>query len=132
MATILIVDDDPTVALTFSRILELDGHQVVRAETAAEGLTRVAGAPPDAVILDMRMPLMSGLEFMRRLRGDQACRDLPVGIVTGDYFLKEDVLAELSDLGATVCYKPVWMDDLQALTRSLLDGSAGSASAQAV
>jgi CheY-like chemotaxis protein len=132
MANILIVDDDPTVGLTFSRILEQDGHRVARAETAAEGLTRVAGSPPDAVILDMRMPLMSGLDFMRRLRGDQACRDLPVGIVTGDYFLKEEVLAELSDLGATICYKPVWMDDLQALTRSLLDGTARSSAAPAV
>ena len=45
---------------------------------------------------------------------------MPVGIVTGDYFMKDDVLAELASLGATVRYKPVWMNDLQALTRDLL------------
>ena len=45
---------------------------------------------------------------------------MPVGIVTGDYFLKDEVLAELSALGATVRYKPLWMDDLAALTETLL------------
>lgn len=124
MATILIVDDDPTVGLTFSRILEYDGHQVVRAESAAEGLSRLADPRPDAVILDMRMPLMGGLEFLRRVRSQAPYRDLPVGIVTGDYFMKEEVLEELAELGATVRYKPVWMDDLQALTRSLLAADA--------
>jgi hypothetical protein len=45
---------------------------------------------------------------------------VPVGIVTGDYFLKDEVLAELSALGATVRYKPLWMDDLAALADTLL------------
>jgi CheY-like chemotaxis protein len=120
MATILVVDDDPTVGLTFSRILERDGHHVVLAESAADGLVAVEQEEPDAVILDMRMPLMGGLEFLRRVRRDGPALTLPVGIVTGDYFMKDDVLAELASLGATVRYKPVWMDDLQALTRDLL------------
>ena len=121
VATILIVDDDATVGLTFSRMLELDGHTVLRAESGAEGLARLAAGPPDAVILDMRMPLMSGLDFLRRVRSQAPLHDLPVGIVTGDYFMKEDVLEELTELGATVRYKPMWMDDLQTLTRTLLE-----------
>lgn len=121
MATILVVDDDPTVSLTFSRILEHDGHRVVLAESAAAGLSEVAEALPDAIILDMRMPLVGGLDFLRRLRSQRPFRDLPVGIVTGDYFLKDEVLEELSDLGATVRYKPVWMDDLRSLAQGLLD-----------
>jgi CheY-like chemotaxis protein len=101
-------------------MLTLEGHTVVRVETAQDGLSQAAGTPPDAVIVDMRMPAMGGLEFLRRLRADDRLRTLPVGIITGDYFLGDDVLAEISALGATVRYKPVWMDDLSALTRSLL------------
>ena len=59
---------------------------------------------------------MGGLDFVRRLRSDPRLGRLPVGIVTGDYFLDEQVVDELTALGATIRYKPVWMDDLAALT----------------
>ena len=101
-------------------MLELQGHAVARAETAIEGLALATADPPDAVILDMRMPVMGGLDFVRRLRSDPRLERLPVGIVTGDYFLDEQVVAELTALGAVLRYKPVWMDDLAALTARLL------------
>ncbi len=93
---------------------------MTRAETAQEGLDVAASSPPDAIILDMRMPVMGGLDFLRRLRAVAALERLPVGIVTGDYFLDEQVIGELGALGATIRYKPVWMEDLAALTRTLL------------
>jgi CheY-like chemotaxis protein len=120
VAHILIIDDDPAVALTFARMLESEGHDVSRVESAEAGLARVNADPPDAILLDMRMPVMSGLEFLRQLRGDSRLTSLPVGIVTGDYFLNENVLAELETLGAAVRYKPVWMEDLAELLKTLL------------
>ena len=66
------------------------------------------------------MPLVDGLVFLRRLRELAAHRHTPVAIVTGDYFLNEPILAEMRSLGATVRYKPLWMDDLSALVQSLL------------
>ena len=71
------------------------------------------------------MPGSGGLDFLRRLRADESLRAVPVGIVTGDYFLKDEVLAELGALGATVRYKPLWMADLAALAETLL-GSPGT------
>ncbi|HET9370471.1 MAG TPA: response regulator [Vicinamibacterales bacterium] len=127
MASILIVDDDPTVGMTFARILEGEGHSVTRVETASDGLSHLEAEAPDAVILDMRMPLMGGLDFLRKMRRDDRLSRCPVGIVTGDYFLKDDVLAELTRLGASVRYKPLWMDDLRSLTQALLDGDPISA-----
>ena len=120
MARILIVDDDPIVSLTLSRMLQWNGHEVVLAESGRAGLERLESDRPDAVILDMRMPGMSGLEFLRRIRAAAAHRDLPVGIVTGDYFMDEQVLNEISALGAEVRYKPVWVEDLSALLAVLL------------
>ena len=120
VARILIIDDEPAVSLTLARMLEFEGHTVSRAENAADGLTAAVRERPDAILLDMRMPLEGGLEFLRALRRDEQLRHLPVGIVTGDYFLNEQVLVELASLGATIRYKPVWMEDLSALTRELL------------
>ena len=119
MAHVLIVDDDPVVSLTLARMLEWSGHDVSRAATGEAGLAETQSQPPDAIILDMRMPAMNGLEFLRRLRADGHA-GLPVGIVTGDYFLGEDVIDELSALGAEIRYKPVWIDDLTALMERLL------------
>lgn len=121
MAHILIVDDDPVVGETFARMLTLEGHRVSTVQTAEAALTSAAVDAPDALILDMRMPVVSGLDFLRQLRRDARLRETPVAIVTGDYFLNEPVLAEIRALGATVRYKPLWMDDLSALAKSLLN-----------
>lgn len=120
MAHILIVDDDRVVGETFARMLTLEGHRVTTAQTAEAALTSASLDAPDALILDMRMPVVSGLDFLRQLRKDGRLRETPVAIVTGDYFLNEPVLAEMRALGATVRYKPLWMDDLAALATSLL------------
>ena len=123
MARILIIDDDPAVSLTLSRMLQLDGHEVKCVGTAQDGLAAAADDTPDAVILDIRMPGMTGLEFLRELRSNTRLCRLPVGIITGDYFLSEQVLGEIGSLGAIVRYKPVWMADLTALARALLSGA---------
>lgn len=121
MAHILIVDDDPVVGETFARMLTLDGHRVTTVQTAEAALISAGLDAPDALILDMRMPVVSGLDFLRQLRRDARLMDTPVAIVTGDYFLNEPVLAEMRALGATVRYKPLWMDDLSALAKFLVD-----------
>lgn len=68
------------------------------------------------------MPLLDGLGFLRQLRLDDEQLDTPVAIVTGDYFLDDDVLAELKVLGAVLYFKPLWLEDLVALAHRLLQG----------
>jgi CheY-like chemotaxis protein len=121
VANLLIIDDDPAVTLTLSRMLEHQGHAVACVETAEAALERATSSAPDAIILDMRMPGMGGLEFLRRLRADARLRALPVGVITGDYFINDQVMRELSTLGAKVKYKPVWLADLTELTNALLE-----------
>jgi two-component system response regulator PrrA len=82
-ATILVVDDDEAVTQTFARMLRLEGYEVCTAVNPEVGL-RVAGeAQPHAIILDLRMPLMDGLGFLRRLRALDGHQNTPVAIVTG-------------------------------------------------
>ena len=120
VAHILIVDDDQVVGETFARMLTLAGYRVTAVQSVDSALVAASEEVPDALILDMRMPVVSGLDFLRMLRRDGRLREVPVAIVTGDYFLNEPILAEMRSLGATVRYKPLWMDDLSALAQSLL------------
>lgn len=119
-ATILIVDDDEGVTQTFARMLRLEGYAVRTAVTAENGLRVAESAHPDAIILDLRMPLVDGLGFLRRLRKTESSRDTPVAIVTGDYFLEDEISAELQALGAELRFKPMWLEDLVGLARNLL------------
>ena len=119
-ATILIVDDDEGVTQTFARMLRLEGFKVRTAGTAEKGLREAEESHPDAIILDLRMPIVDGLGFLRRLRQDEHHRATPVAIVTGDYFLDDLVSAELRELGAELRFKPLWLEDLVGLARNLL------------
>ena len=82
--TILIVDDDRSVADTFARILKLEGFDVATAMSAEAGLELADNVVPDAIILDMRMPITNGLQFLRLIRSKPHLVDVPVAIVTGD------------------------------------------------
>ena len=118
--TILIVDDDPSVTETFERMLRLEGYNVVTALSAEAGLSQAEQSNPHAILLDLRMPLVDGLQFLRELRSREALSRMPVAIVTGDYFLDDAVSRELRGLGAEVRFKPLWLEDLVALARNLL------------
>ena len=117
---ILIVDDDEGVTQTFARMLRLEGYQVRTAVSAETGLREAEQSHPDAIILDLRMPLVDGLGFLRRLRARDDQRAIPVAIVTGDYFLDDSVSTELRELGAELRFKPLWLEDLVGLARNLL------------
>ena len=119
-STILIVDDDEGVTQTFARMLKLEGFQVRTAVNAESGLKLANESQPNAIILDLRMPLVDGLGFLRRLRSQDDQRATPVAIVTGDYFLEDSVANELRELGAELRFKPLWLEDLVGLARNLL------------
>jgi len=119
-AKILIVDDDEGVTTTFARMLRLEGYTVRTAVSAQTGLIEAEKSHPDAIILDLRMPMVDGLGFLRTLRSNEENREIPVAIVTGDYFLDDAVSNELRELGAELRFKPLWIEDLVGLARNLL------------
>ena len=121
-ATILLVEDDPGVVEIFSRILRMNGYEVRVAPDAESGLLELQRFTPSAVLLDLRLPIVDGLELLRRLRAEIPDARMPIAVVTGDYFVEEDVSRELRQLGAQVHFKPLWEDDLLKLVRDLLDG----------
>jgi DNA-binding response OmpR family regulator len=122
-ASILVVDDDQGVRETFAHTLRLEGYQVRTAPNAEAGLHTVETSRPDAIILDLRMPLINGLGFLYRLRMHDAHRTMPVAIITGDHCVKDSLTTEMQELGAELFFKPIWVEDLVGLTRALLDKS---------
>jgi DNA-binding response OmpR family regulator len=98
----------------------MEGFSVRTALNAESGLAEATRHQPDAIILDLRMPLLDGLGFLKRLRAQETDRHVPVAIVTGDYFLDEQVSSELRQLGAELKFKPLWLEDLVGLARTLL------------
>ena len=117
---ILVVDDDRAVADTFARMLSIEGFGVATALSADAAFAITSTTRPDAIILDMRMPITTGLQFLRRLRSNAALASIPVAIVTGDYFLSDAVQQELKSLGASIRFKPLWLEDLVALAKTLM------------
>ena len=123
---VLIIDDDESTRVTFAQLLRLEGHEVRTAQNASAGLDEAFLAAPDAIIVDLHMPVMDGLTFVKRLRAQERGATTPVAIVTGDYSLQDTVSDSLQQLGVTVCFKPLWLDDLVKLAGDLLSGSGGS------
>ena len=119
-ARVLIVDDDVSVTEVFARTLRLEGFEVWAAHSADEGLGLAQTHRPHAVILDLRMPLTSGVQVLRSLRAIPGMQHTPVTIVTGDYYLAESQTNEIHALGADVRFKPLWLDELVTLARDML------------
>jgi DNA-binding NtrC family response regulator len=120
-ATILVVDDDQGVRETFAHTLRHEGYEVRTAPSAEIGLSEVKANHTDAIILDLRMPLINGIGFLYRLRSQEGLRELPVAIITGDHCVKDSLCNEAKELGAELFFKPLWVEDIIDLTKNLLD-----------
>jgi two-component system, OmpR family, response regulator MprA len=122
---ILVVDDERAVRDSLRRALELEGYDVELAADGAEALKRLhSNGEPDAVILDILMPKMDGLEVCRRLRREG--RRLPVLMLTA----RDEVENRVAGLDAGAddyVTKPFALEELLARMRALLRRtSAGS------
>jgi two-component system alkaline phosphatase synthesis response regulator PhoP len=83
MAKILVVDDEPDMVEMIKAALEGASHQVIAAYNGQEGIEKAKKEKPDAIILDIMMPVKDGFAACKELKGDPACRDIPVLILTG-------------------------------------------------
>ena len=82
-ATALLVDDDDASCQATRRRLEDDGYTVLLARDAADGLARARGSLPDVIFTHLIAGTHSNVAFIQALRSDDACRHVPVMVVTG-------------------------------------------------
>ena len=121
-ATVLVVDDDPSVRGLLAKTLEKEGYRVIPARNGVEALALAREHRPQAITLDVMMPQMDGWGALKELKADAALRDIPVIMVT---VLNERGMA--IPLGAAdFVTKPV---DRQRLTAILREHCAGPSDA---
>jgi len=94
---LLLIEDDENVAEVLGDAFAADGHETAIAHTGEDGLAYLARDRPDAVVLDVRLPTLSGVEVLRRIRSTDTT--LPVIIMTGLATAGE--LSEVRRLGVT-------------------------------
>jgi DNA-binding response OmpR family regulator/two-component sensor histidine kinase len=99
---ILVVDDSPTFREELRRSLEEAGYGVLVAETGEEGLRLAEASRPDALIVDGRLPGISGAMVIQRLRLDSALRYTPCVLLTGSVEASDELLALESGADAFV------------------------------
>ena len=114
---ILVVEDDPAVRGSLDRALRLEGYEVSAVDAGAPALEALALNPPDAVILDLGLPDIDGLEVCRRMRA--AGNDTPVLMLTARDAVNDRVQG--LDAGADdYLVKPFALAELLARLRALL------------
>ncbi|MEM9729252.1 MAG: sigma-54 dependent transcriptional regulator [Myxococcota bacterium] len=118
-ATILVVDDEKNIRRTLRMVLEGSGFNTLEAGSAEDALDTLGSGEVDLVILDVRLPKMSGIEALSKIRSQPETRRLPVLMVSGHTSLAEAVQAV--QLGATDFFeKPLDRDRVLVSVRNAL------------
>ncbi len=114
---VLLVEDAPFLRYAFGRLLRMHGFEVREANDGREALECVSKFHPQLVLTDLMMPVMDGIELIRRLHDDPKTENLPVVAITADATEQAERLAR--EAGAVdVITKPI---DLPALLGRLRD-----------
>lgn len=98
--SVLIVDDDTTLREMYEDYLKAAGFSVFTAQDGEEGLTQATESKPSAILLDLMMPKMNGIEVLRRLKATPELQHIPVIVFTAliqDLEQQESFAAGASD-----------------------------------
>lgn len=122
---ILVIDDDPEVREIIGFLLERDGYDVETVEDADEGAKKINKSSPDLIILDLKLPGISGKELCAILKGKTETKHIPIIMVSGEYIHPADKVTGF-DLGADdYLTKPFDPAELQARVRAILRRTTG-------
>ena len=117
--TILTIDDSASIRQMVSLTLAAAGHDVIEANDGAAGYEKAVGQTVHAVITDLNMPVMNGLEFIRKYRAHPASRGVPIILLTTES--DDDLKREAKQAGATGwIVKPFKQDQLVAVIKKVL------------
>ena len=122
--SVLIVDDEPDVALSLSEILELDGYRTVVVDNPVTALKRIETTPFDFVFADLRMPVMDGRTLRRHIAQIDARLSARTIIMTGDVVLGPEALREGEPENPQILEKPFTIADVRAALTAATDAAS--------
>ena len=115
---VLLVEDAPFLRYAFGRLLRLHGFEVMEANDGREALDSIPVFRPQLILTDLMMPVMDGVELIRRLRADPSTAGLPVVAITADATDQAEKRAR--EAGAVdFITKPIDIPDLLERLRSI-------------
>lgn len=112
MPKILVVDDESSMRFLLRMVFETGGFEVTEAHHGAAALERVAEGLPDLVVTDLMMPVMTGRDLVKRLRGDPETAGIPILVLSAN----RNVTVAGAD---AALHKPFEPDELLEAARSL-------------
>lgn len=116
---LLVVDDEPKLLRAVAVDLQGEGYEVMTARSGAEALVAVAQKTPDLIISDIRMPVMDGYEFARRLRGTESTALIPIVFLSAKDQTKDRIEGFRAGVDAYLT-KPFEPDELLAVIAGIL------------
>ena len=120
VARVLVIDDEEGVRAFIQRALQ-PNYEVHLAHSGEEGIKQAAAVKPDLILLDLRMPGLTGLEVLAQLKASKETSEIPVFVVSLQG--ETDILIDCQRAGAVDhVIKPFSAEDLQKVIRRQLSG----------
>jgi putative two-component system response regulator len=118
-STILVVDDEKLIRNSISDVLMANGYEVFEACNGKEALEKVESKSPDVILLDINMPEIGGIEFLKRIKEDKNTKLIPIVVITGQNDV--DIRVQALKLGADdFLIKPPHVAELTARVSTLV------------
>lgn len=117
---IIIIEDEPDTAEMYAEMMRISGYQVVKYYGGVEAVAQVAEEEPSAVVLDLMMPDLSGLEVLHFMQEDPQLANVPVIIVSAKT-LPSDIEEGLAAGAELYLTKPVSFSDLKLAIERVID-----------
>ncbi len=116
---ILVAEDNDDCREMLSMLLTRLGYTIVEATNGLEAIEKATSMLPDLILMDLRMPILGGLEATKRLKNNSLTKNIPVVICTA--FGKEAIgYADLLDQSLQIVQKPIRLEMLKAVVRKYL------------
>jgi two-component system, NtrC family, nitrogen regulation response regulator NtrX len=124
-STVLVVDDEKNIRRTLQMVLEGEGYQTLEAETAEQAMSILSAPkqPVDLAIIDVKLPGMSGLAALEKIRADDALKGTPVIVISG-HATVHDAVAAIKLGAADFFEKPLARERVLVSVRNVLDRAA--------
>ncbi len=123
MATILIIDDEVMTVQMLTALLKIMGHEAVGATTAMQAVQTLGYLEPDAILLDIMLPDVNGLQVCRNLRANPRTERTPIFMISAT---APPLIAEAQAVGASgYLVKPLTLNDIRAALATVGVASVG-------
>lgn len=116
--TILTIDDSASIRQMVALTLSSAGYTVIEAHDGADGYAKAIANPVDAVLTDLNMPVLNGIEFIRKYRAHPSSKGVPIVLLTTES--DEELKRQAKEAGATGwIVKPFKQDQLLAVIKKV-------------